>query len=158
MWRVQRGDRLAELLDAPPAFGSTFSREVAFEDDVWQERAAQNASWLAFDGDLPVGAVTLHRYPEQDLDEACVVAMWVAAHARGGGVADALVTALLDHARSRGLRRVTLDVADGNRPAIGFYQRCGFVRTGRTGVLPHHPDVTEFEMALDLAVPTADSR
>jgi ribosomal protein S18 acetylase RimI-like enzyme len=65
-------------------------------------------------------------------------------------VADALVEALLDHARSTGVRRVTLDVADENERAIGFYERVGFTRTGRTGELPHDVSVTEFEMELVL--------
>ena len=43
---------------------------------------------------------------------------------------------------------MTLDVADDNARAIGFYERVGFTRTGRTGELPHQPGVTEFEMEL----------
>ncbi|NYG06493.1 ribosomal protein S18 acetylase RimI-like enzyme [Phycicoccus badiiscoriae] len=74
------------------------------------------------------------------------MAMWVASHARGRGVADALVNALLEHARGAGLRRVALDVADDNDRAIGFYERVGFTRTGRVGALPHQPQVAEFEM------------
>ena len=85
------------------------------------------------------------------------MAMWVASHARGRGVADALVRALVEHARAAGLRRVTLDVADDNERAIGFYERLGFTRTGRTGELPHQPGVTEFEMELVLSDPTVGS-
>jgi ribosomal protein S18 acetylase RimI-like enzyme len=73
--------------------------------------------------------------------------MWVAGHARGRGVADALVGTLLEHAAASGLRRVTLDVADDNPRAVSFYERMGFTRTGRTGTLPHNEQVTEFEMA-----------
>ncbi len=146
-WRIYRGVRLAMLLDTPRAFGSTFAREAAFTDEQWQSRMTQSTSWLAVRDELPLGAVTLYRFPEQPADEACLVAMWVAPHARGKGVADALVQALLDHAGRSRLRRVTLDVADDNAAAIGFYERMGFVRTGNTGSLPHDPDVTEFEMA-----------
>lgn len=158
MWRVHRGVRLAMLLDTPRAYGSTFAREAAFTDEQWRARLAGAASWLAFRGDLPVGSVTLVRFEEQAPDEACLVAMWVAPHARGTGVGDALVGALLDHARSGGLRRVTLEVADENLAAISFYQRMGFVRTGGTGTLPHSPDVTEFEMARWLGGAPADSQ
>ncbi len=83
--------------------------------------------------------MTLFHAPNQPDDEAFLVAMWVAAHARGTGVADALVGALLDHAAGLGLRRVTLDVADENGRAAAFYERLGFVRTGqdrRAAALP----------------------
>jgi ribosomal protein S18 acetylase RimI-like enzyme len=161
MWRLHRAVRLAMLLDTPLAFGSTFARELAFTDDQWQQRMLDSASWLAFDEgqpDLPVGAVTLYSFPEQDPGEACLVAMWVAPHARGRGVADALVTAVLDHAAATGLRRVTLDVADENPRAIGAYERLGFLRTGRTGTLPHYDHVTEFEMAREVDGRTAASQ
>ena len=146
MWQVHRAVRLAMLLDTPLAYGSTFAREIAFTDELWQERMGGSTSWLALDGDLPVGSTTLFRLPEQDVDEGCLVGMWVAPHARGTGAADALVTSLLDHAASTALRRVTLDVADGNHRAAAFYRRLGFTTTGRTGALPQDPQVTEFEM------------
>ena len=146
LWQVVRGVRLAMLLDTPLAYGSTFAREVAFPDELWVERMQHSDAWLAFEGEQPVGAVTLYHAPDQAEDEAHLVAMWVASHARGRGVADSLVETLLDHARQKGLRRVTLDVADDNSRAIGFYERTGFTRTGRTGELPHQPQVNEFEM------------
>jgi RimJ/RimL family protein N-acetyltransferase len=146
MWQVHRAVRLAMLLDSPLAYGSTFAREIGFTDELWQQRMDGSTSWLALVGDLPVGSATLYRFPEQDPDEGCLVGMWVAPHARGSGAAAALVARLLDHAASTGLRRVTLDVADGNHRAAGFYRRMGFTTTGRTDVLPHAPQVTEFEM------------
>jgi ribosomal protein S18 acetylase RimI-like enzyme len=76
--------------------------------------------------------------------------MWVAGHARGSGVADALVDQVLDDARHRGLDRVTLEVAEGNLPARRLYERRGFRPTGHTGSLPHGPDVAKLEMALEL--------
>ncbi|KRF21911.1 GNAT family N-acetyltransferase [Phycicoccus sp. Soil802] len=151
IWPVYRAVRLAMLLDTPLAYGSTFAREVAFPDELWVERMGDSNGWLAFEGELPVGAVTSFHAPAQPDDETYLVAMWVASHARGRGVADQLVRALLDHAAGAGLRRVTLDVADDNERAIGFYERVGFTRTGRTGELPHQPGVTEFEMELLLS-------
>lgn len=150
LWPVARAVRLAMLLDAPGAFGSTFAREMAFAEHEWVERMSGNATWLAFEGELPVGSATVFAVPERPTDEAALVGMWVAAHARGRGVADALVAAVVEHARAKGLRRVTLDVADGNAAAAGLYERVGFTRTGRTGELPHSPGVSEYEMELVL--------
>lgn len=150
MWQVHRAVRLAMLLDQPLAYGSSFEREIAFDDQVWLDRIAGAASWLAFEGTLPVGSVTMFHAPEQPEGEAYLVGMWVAAHARGRGVADALVAALVEHARATGVRRVVLDVAEENHRAAGFYRRAGFVPTGRTGELPGHPEVRELEMELVL--------
>jgi ribosomal protein S18 acetylase RimI-like enzyme len=150
-WRTYRDVRLASLLDTPLAFGSTYAAEAAFADDGWLARLHSGSStWLAVLADLPVGTVASFRFPEQGEDETCLVGMWVAGHARGTGVADALVTAVLDDARSRGLVRVTLDVADGNGRARAFYERMGFRPTGRQGALPHDPRVVELEMAREL--------
>lgn len=145
---THRAVRLAMLLDTPLAFGSTFAREVALTDEQWRDRMQDSHGWMAFDGGLPVGSVTLFQAPDQPKDEAYLVGMWVAAHARGRGVADALVAALVDDARASGLRRLVLDVGADNTRAAGFYQRAGFVATGRTGLLPHAEGVPEFEMEL----------
>ena len=111
---------------------------AAFADGLWGERMPDSASCLAFEGEQPVGAVTLFHAPDQPDDEAPLVAMWVAPQARGRGVAERLVEAVFERPPA-GPRRVVLEVADGNDRAIGFYERMGFTRTGRTGELPHHP-------------------
>jgi ribosomal protein S18 acetylase RimI-like enzyme len=149
-WQVYRGVRLAMLLDTPLAFGSTFVGEVAFTDERWQERADGAPTWLAWDAALPLGAVTLVHAPDQPGDVAYLVAMWVAAHARGRGVGDALVGTLLEHASARGVRRVVLEVARANLRAMGFYARLGFTPTGREGALAHDPRVTELELERQL--------
>jgi len=51
---------------------------------------------------------------------------------RGHGIGRALMLALLDEARSRRLRALSLSVEDGNR-AKRLYQDLGFVVTGRSG-------------------------
>ena len=55
--------------------------------------------------------------------------MYVRPEARGMGVADAVMTALLDHARSV-VRQVLLTVVTGNARAVAFYERHGFLRYG----------------------------
>jgi ribosomal protein S18 acetylase RimI-like enzyme len=151
-WRTYRDVRLAMLLDTPRAFGSTYAREAAFSESIWLDRVRGEArTWLAGRGNLPLGSVTVVRFEEQAPDEARLVAMWVAGHARGCGVGQALVETVLADARERGLRMVTLDVADENAAARRLYERMGFRPTGRTSTLAHNPDVPEIEMALELA-------
>ena len=52
LWKVNRAVRLAMLLDTPLAYGSTFTREVAFPDELWVERMDHSHGWLAFEGEL----------------------------------------------------------------------------------------------------------
>lgn len=151
-WRTYRDVRLAMLLDTPRAFGSTYAREAAFSESVWLDRVrGEGRTWLAGRDNLPLGSVTVFRLEEQAPDEARLVAMWVAGHARGHGVGQALVETALADARERGLRRVTLDVADENAAARKLYERMGFRPTGRTSTLPHSPDIPEIEMAHELS-------
>jgi ribosomal protein S18 acetylase RimI-like enzyme len=145
-WRTLRDVRLAMLLDTPAAFGSTYAREAVLTDADWERRVRQSRTWHARLGERPVGSVTSYRAPEQPEGEAHLVALWVSASARGQGVGDALVSALKEDARERGLRRLLLDVAHENASAIRLYRRTGFTATGRTSTLAWDPSVTEFEM------------
>ncbi|HEV7145818.1 MAG TPA: GNAT family N-acetyltransferase [Pedococcus sp.] len=145
-WRDYRGVRLAMLLDEPTAFGSTFMREVELSDENWRERLARVATWLAYDGALPLGSVTMQQSTDQAAQERYLVGMWVAAHARGRGVAQALVRALLDEAAGEGARRVVLHVGEGNARAARFYEGMGFTPTGDTCVLEHQPGIIEVEL------------
>jgi ribosomal protein S18 acetylase RimI-like enzyme len=150
-WAAYRAVRLEMLLDAPLAFGGTHAESAARPEAGWRERLRIMPTWLAMDGGAePLGAVSLFRFPEQDEDEACLIAMWVRPSARGRGVADLLLEAAVRHAAESGWRRVTLDVAEGNVHARALYERQGFRPTGRTGVLPSHPTVRELEMAREL--------
>jgi len=83
--------------------------------------------------------------------DAGLFAMWVAPASRGKGIGRALVGAVVQWARSRGYRRVLLDVADENAHAVRLYERCGFVPTGERGLLPAPREhVLEHQRALAL--------
>ena len=57
-WQASRAIRLHALQDAPLAFASTYAREAVFGEDVWRDRIADSAQFLAFDGDAVVGTAT----------------------------------------------------------------------------------------------------
>lgn len=153
-WRAYRDVRLAALIDSPRAFWTRYAEAAGRTDADWQVLVAAGPTlWLAWDGDRPVGTVGLWQAEGQQDDEVHLVGMWVAAAARGSGVARDLVEAAVAHARSGGRRRVVLDVARENARACRFYRRCGFAPTGATGAMPWDPTCVEERMALDLTGP-----
>jgi ribosomal protein S18 acetylase RimI-like enzyme len=54
-------------------------------------------------------------------------------------------------ARLRGATFLDLFVVSSNERAQHFYERLGFVRTGRTLPYPHDPALIEYEMAREIA-------
>ena len=71
----------------------------------------------------------LHLYPSHHgFGE---IGMAVAKEWRGRGVGSALMQAAIEHARGRGLHKLTLDVFAHNESAIALYEKFGFVVEGR---------------------------
>ena len=65
---------------------------------------------------------------------------------RGRGFGTQLVAAAMDAARATGVRRLALNVIDGNAAAIATYRSLGFVERGPH---PEHPEMTTMETLLD---------
>ncbi len=149
-WRVYRQVRLDALRGAPRAFWTTHAEAAARTDDQWRQMVTQpperSRTWLALSDGRAVGSVGSFRMPDQPEGECILVGMWVDPTARGLGVGELLVRAVLAAAAEQGLERVVLEVAHENEPAVALYRRLGFVPTGRTGAMPHDPSITEFEM------------
>jgi ribosomal protein S18 acetylase RimI-like enzyme len=77
--------------------------------------------------------------------------MWVDPGWRRAGVGTALIEGLQWWASSRKIRELVLMVTHINTGAIGFYQRMGFQRTGKTEPYPNDQAITEYEMVLPLS-------
>lgn len=95
---------------------------------------------VARDGEAVLGtaALALHDgYGE-------VKSMFTAPAARGKGVAGALLRALEDQARHRGLARLRLETAETLDAAIRLYERHGFLRRGIFG--DYRPNATSVFM------------
>lgn len=167
-WEVMRELRLAALRTDPDAFGSTLERELAFEQQEWEERCANPDSYVAFLYGRPVGlgafVPTTIAAPSHGDDATSngpaaqgsaqvrqIVSVWMAPDARGQGVAQAVIETLVESARRQGAARLTLLVTIGNELAVRLYRRIGFRETGRTEALPGRPHLLEAEMTLDLA-------
>ncbi len=138
LWRALR---LEALREAPAAFGSTLAdwQGAGDVESRWRERLASVAFNVIASLDLvPVGMVSgIGDPPEIEL-----ISMWVAPAARGKGVGDRLVDAVIDWAKSQGASRVVLSVKVGNDSAVRLYQRHQFVEQGPSPEsLPGSPEV-----------------
>lgn len=126
-WRLWRALRLAALADAPSAFGSTLAD--------WSGPGDNEARWRARLTDVPFNAIVRwHGTPagmvgayRTAIGTIDLVSMWVAPDARGHGVGDAAVEAVLNWA---GESEVGLSVKSDNEPAIRLYSRHGFLDAG----------------------------
>lgn len=147
--------RLRALQDTPSAFGSTYANEAPLSDGEWIERLSQwtdqwshtkSTIFLARDGGVPCGMVGSFLHLD-DRSIAQLVSMWTAPTHRRRGVGRMLVNQMLAWAGSRQARMLCLNVTSNNQPAIAFYERLGFIRTGRAEPYPNDPALLEYEMS-----------
>lgn len=148
-WAIWRALRLAALAEAPYAFSSTLAD--------WQGKGDTEARWSARLTAVPFNVVVeLDAQPagmvsatEPDSAQTIeVLSMWVAPFARGRGVGDALIEAVVGWAGSRSARRLELRVMVGNEKAVALYRRHGFTETG---LVSQNPDGSrEAEMVRDM--------
>jgi ribosomal protein S18 acetylase RimI-like enzyme len=144
--------RLQALRDTPDAFGTTLAQDSARPLAEWRTRleSPQGATFVAVEGARDVGLVVGNPYEGHE-GAAGLFAMWVAPECRGRRLGEALIDAVVAWARASGLRRVLLDVADRNVPAIRLYARKGFEPTGVTGSLPPPREhILEHQRGLEL--------
>jgi ribosomal protein S18 acetylase RimI-like enzyme len=83
---------------------------------------AANTSYGAFDGETLVGAATLH----WEQHESEIIYMAVADQLRGRGYGKAMIEALFDEMRQRGVSALLVGTANSSLENIAFYQKCGF--------------------------------
>jgi ribosomal protein S18 acetylase RimI-like enzyme len=146
-----RAVRLRALRDAPYAFSATYTRELEFPDAEWLTRVERmngeaGAGFLAMDDETPCGLVGTF-LNLNDPTRAQLVSMWTAPEYRRHGIGRLLVKQVTDWAVLRNAHTLMLMVTSNNDPAIRFYERLGFSRTGRTEPYPNDPAVIEYEMS-----------
>ncbi|WP_051020480.1 GNAT family N-acetyltransferase [Nocardia araoensis] len=143
-WAVFRRVRLAALTDAPQFFGTTLAEAQGRTERDWRRALSDRAQFVAEWGGTEVGTVA--GMPDPERGGVHLISMWVAARARGTGVSDRLVRAVLDWAVEGGHDVVRLEFAEHNAFAERLYLRNGFVRTGVSGPMAPGDPRREFEM------------
>jgi GNAT superfamily N-acetyltransferase len=147
-WQVLRDIRLEALQDAPNAFGSTYADQAALKEADWRRTISCGGTFLAYlpEGDMTKPAGVVSGYHEA-LETVELESMWVRPQARGDGVSEALIDAVIDWAGAKNASSVHLWVIETNKYARTLYERCGFSPTGERQPLPSNTDLTEVGMA-----------
>jgi RimJ/RimL family protein N-acetyltransferase len=129
-WRLFRELRLAALAEAPYAYGSTLA-QWSGENDLesrWRARlSGVPCNLIAY---LDGGAAGLIGATGSNDGTVQSISLWVAPFARGKGIADALIRAVCEHARTIGARSVCSCVRETNVAARAAYERNGFIDDG----------------------------
>ena len=144
-WLLWRSLRLQALTEAPYAFGSKLAewQGVGDQEARWRERLASvSLNLIAVLNDCPLGMVSATQ-PDQS-GNAELISLWVSPAGRGFGVGDALIEAVVQWAMKQEVRRISLDVTDGNQHATRLYLRHGFVQTGLAPFSP--PEQPEYRL------------
>jgi ribosomal protein S18 acetylase RimI-like enzyme len=148
---VFKAVRLGALQEAPHAFSSTFAKESQLSDSEWLVRVEQmngerGVGFLALDDEIACGIAGAF-LDENDSTRAQLISMWTAPTHRQQGVGRLLVNEILKWADQRKARILQLMVTSKNEPAILFYEKLGFAKTGRSKPYPNDPAVIEYEMS-----------
>jgi len=153
-WQALRDIRLQALRDAPYAFGSTYADQVKFGEADWRQRITRGGTFLAY---LPEVSVSEPAGMAGGYQEAPgtveLISMFIRPRARGRGVGEALIGAVIGWALARDATSVHLWVTETNSHALRLYQRCGFTVTAERQPLPSAPALGEIGMTRPLAPP-----
>lgn len=152
---------LDEVARESAMLGQWQAPEVArVHDFVAANAAAGHAAFVAWDGEQVLGWADAIPLWADGLRHRAQFGMGVRRAWRGQGLGRRLAEAVLGQLRQTGaVRRVDLEVRADNAPAIGLYERLGFIVEGRRALGLCHRGVyyQTLEMGLVLSTP-ADRR
>jgi RimJ/RimL family protein N-acetyltransferase len=122
-----RAVRLEGLRSDPAGFRYSVAEDEAMSTSVWAERLDRDfVVAVEQEGEI-LGVGGFSRLAGEKLaHKGLIWGMYVRARARGTGAADAIMRALISHARGH-VRQVQLTVLANNARARALYERHGFV-------------------------------
>ena len=137
------------LSDAFAPFKSAYT-PAAYADTVpdFEKLQRRLQTMVVFVAELPGRIVGTVGVSTSHTSEAHLRGMAVVPSAQGKGIAQQLLSAALDHCKSAGCTRVTLDTTAPLRAAIRFYEKNGFRATGRIADF-FGMELFEYELSLD---------
>jgi len=125
--------RLEALRDHPEAFSSDYAANLAKPMTFWTERLRSNSTdsavmiYFAIHDQQLIGMCGITRTNSPKIQHSAnIVGMYIRPDWRGFRIAERLVAACVDWARTRDVKIVKLAVVTTNTRAIRCYARCGF--------------------------------
>jgi GNAT superfamily N-acetyltransferase len=144
-WLIQRH---AELYARDEGFDWTFEPLVAeILVDFLRNRGPNDRAFIAVRGDVRLGSVFCVRL---DAETAKLRLFLLESAARGKGFGQRLLDACLNHARSRGFRRITLWTHESHHAACALYHRNGFDLVSARSVTSFGVNLVEQTWSKDL--------
>ncbi len=126
-----RDTRLEGLRQDPDAFASTFAQESAMPLSWFAERIVTGHVFGAFvRGELAGVAGYWPQQGEKERHKATLWGMYVRSTARGAGLGERLIDAVVEHAAAH-VELLQLGVASTNAAALRLYIKTGFAEYGR---------------------------
>ncbi|GAA1394503.1 hypothetical protein GCM10009613_42640 [Pseudonocardia kongjuensis] len=123
-WALAREVRLASVRESFGPDSDFLHEQAGLDEAAWRGVLTRHARFVAHRDGRPAGTACWR--PSAADDEGYLYGMWVAAEARGTGVAGALVDAVVTVSLEQGRSRLTLKVEPGNARALAFYAKTGF--------------------------------
>jgi RimJ/RimL family protein N-acetyltransferase len=151
-WKQFRTLRLEALLKHPEAFGSSFEEEADLSDEESANNFKKSTLFGVFEKNNLVGCAGFFTYSLSKMKHKGVVfSMYTKQDYRNLGIADALLKAVIAHAKKIVIQ-LHLTVVTANQAALQLYQKNGFRVYGKEPralkVADHFHD--EYMMVLDL--------
>lgn len=122
--------RCESLLESPFAYGARYADVVVQPLSYWKSLLKRRHYFMAFSGAEVVGMLCVDSYEHEGQTFPGLFSMYVRPAQRGQQTASQLIGASKAYAREIGGTSLFLDVVVGNKRAISFYRREGFVTRG----------------------------
>lgn len=122
--------RLEALSGDAASFATSLEEQAGRSLEQVAKTLSETTVFGAFiDGELVGTAGYARNAPIKEAHKGVVWGMYLRPSARGGGLAGALLDAVIDYARGR-VEQLNLIVVSDNMPAVRLYESRGFVRWG----------------------------
>ena len=123
--------RLQALKEHPETFQATYESAAELTLDAFKRRLRQYALFGGFVGDELCGFVGFYPLKNPKISHKGIMwGMYVKPEARGTGLADVMVEAVVDFAQGK-VEQILLSVITDNERAMRFYEKMGFEPYGR---------------------------
>jgi len=126
--------RLDALQDSPTAFTADYSVNANRPMSFWEDRLKTDETGIIFfakHGNQLIGMMAIQRgESSKTKHSANILSVFVRPEWRGLHIAEALIKACVEWAKSRDVNILKLGVNAANTSAVRAYQRCGFTIYG----------------------------